>query len=51
MSRLRELDVLSSSVPMSRGRAAARMLGRRTSRERAAEDLMAARSERVLQLC
>ena len=42
-SRLRELEVLSSSEPMSLGTAAARMFERRKSKERAAEVFMAAR--------
>lgn len=49
-SRLSEVEVLSSSEPMMWGRAAARMLGRRNSRERVAEDFMAARSDGVLQV-
>lgn len=49
-SRLRVLVVLSSSEPMVWGRAAAYKVGKRNSRERAAEDFMAARSDDVLQV-
>lgn len=47
-SRLNVPVVLSSSEPMIWGRAAAYTVGKRNSSERAPEDFMAARSDKVL---